>query len=166
MTTRTIKFSAVIEIIGVNPFIYLPPMVLEFIFVQAGKNKGKIPVRIEIEGHEFVQTLVKYSGHWRLYLNTPMRKAAKKKAGDSAIFKIAFDPKKRDIKPHPTFLKALRQNKLAKKVFVQLTPYLQFEIIRYISFLKTQESINRNVTKAIDFLLGKGRFVGRDKPLK
>ncbi len=164
MAARTIKFSAVIKIIGVNPFVYLPDKVLEFIFVQAGKNKGKIPVKIKIDGHEFVQTLVRYSGRWRLYLNTPMRKAAKKEVGDSAIFEIAFDPKKRVIKPHPSFLKALNQNKKAKKIFDYLPPYLQTEIIRYISFLKTEDSINRNVIKAIDFLLGKGRFIGRDSP--
>jgi hypothetical protein len=162
MTTRTIKFSAVIEIIGINPFVYLPPKVLEFIFAQAEKDKGKIPVRIKMDGHEFTQTLMRYSGRWRLYLNTPMRKAAKKEVGDSAIFEIAFDPKKRVIQPHPAFLKALNQNKAAKKIFDHLPPYLQTEIIRYISFLKTEESVNRNVIKAIDFLLGKGRFIGRD----
>src|SRR6202035_2245717 len=133
MATKTIKFSAVIEIIGVNPFVYLPPKVLEFIFTQAGKNKGKIPVRIEMDGHEFAQTLVRYSGHWRLYLNTPMRKAAKKEVGDSANFEIAFDPKKRIMKPHPAFREALIQNKAAKNIFDHLPPYLQTEIVRYIS---------------------------------
>jgi len=162
MASQTIKFSAVIKIIGVNPFVYLPVKVLESIFAQAGKSKGKIPVRIKMDGHEFTQTLVRYSGHWRLYLNTPMRKAARKEVGDSSIFEIAFDPGKRIIKPHPAFLKALKQNKAAKKIFDHLPPSLQTEIIRYISFLKTEESINRNVIKAIDFLLGKGRFVGRE----
>lgn len=155
-----------IKIIGVNPFVYLPSKVLEFIFAQAGKDKGKIPVRIKIDGHAFIQTLVKYSGHWRLYLNTPMRKAAKKEVGDSADFEIAFDPIKRVIKPHPAFQKALKQNKAAKKIFGHLPPYRQTEIIRYISFLKTEESVNRNVIKVIDFLLGKGKFTGRDSPSK
>ena len=105
MAIQRIKFFAVIEVIGVNPFVYLPDKVLKYLFVQAGKNKGNIPVRIKTDGHEFTQTLVKYSGHWRLYLNTPMRKAAKKEVGDSANFEIAFDPKKRVIKPHPAFQK-------------------------------------------------------------
>ena len=166
MASRLMKSSAVIKIIGVNPFVYLPPDVLEFIFARAGKDKGKIPVRIKIDGHAFIQTLVKYSGHWRLYLNTPMRKAAKKEVGDSADFEIAFDPKKRVIKRHPAFLKALKQKKGAKKIFDQLPPYRQTEIIRYISFLKTEESVNRNVIKVIDFLLGKGKFTGRDSPSK
>lgn len=150
--------------IGVNPFVYLPDKVLKSIFVQAGKSKGKIPVKIKIEGHEFIQTLIKYSGEWRLYLNTPMRKAAKKEVGAPADFEIAFDPEKRVIPPHPKFVKALKENKEAKKIFDNLRPSLQLEIIRYLSFLKTEESVNRNVLKAINFLLGKERFIGRDKP--
>jgi uncharacterized protein (UPF0147 family) len=37
-------------------------------------------------------------------------------------------------------------------------------IIRYISALKTDESVSRNVRRAIEFLTSDGRFVGRDKP--
>jgi len=158
------KFSAKIEIIGVNPFVFLPEKVLQFIFVQAGISKGKIPVRIKMEGHEFIQTLIKYSGHWRLYLNTPMRKATQKEMGDMVHFEIAFDPIKREIPVHPKFTKALNQNKEAKKIFDGLRPSLQLEIVRYLSFLKTEESLDRNVTRAINFLLGKERFIGRDKP--
>ena len=50
------KFKAKIEIIGVNPFIFLPERVLHKVFVQAGKDKGKIPVKMKIDGHEFPQT--------------------------------------------------------------------------------------------------------------
>lgn len=158
------KFSAKIEIIGINPYVYLPEEVLDAIFVQANKNKGKIPVKMKIDGHEFIQTLIKYSGEWRLYLNTPMRKAAKKEVGDTARFKIAFDPDTREIPAHPKFTKALKENKEAKKIFDGLRPSLQLEIVRYLSFLKTDESLDRNISRAINFLLGKERFVGRDKP--
>jgi len=74
--SKIYKFSAEIYIIGVNPFVFIPDAVLESVFRDANKNKGKIPVKIKIEGHQFIQTLIKYSGHWRLYLNTPMRKMA------------------------------------------------------------------------------------------
>jgi hypothetical protein len=159
-----IKFKAKIEIIGVNPFVFLPDRVLQEIFIQAGRYKGKIPVRIKIDGHEFPQTLIKWSGAWRLYLNTPMRKAAKKAVGDVANFEIAYDPLERTVPMHPEFEKALRENREAKKVFDSLRPSLQLEINQYFSFLKTEASVDRNVTRAIQFLLGKGRFVARDKP--
>lgn len=157
-------FSAEIEQIGINPFVYLPEDVLEAVFIQANKNKGKIPVKIKIEGHEFPQALIKYAGHWRLYLNTPMRKAANKEVGNRANFEIRFDPGKRVIAPHPKFLKALEENKEAKKIFDALRPSLQLEIVRSLSFLKTEDSLERNILKAIHFLLGKERFIGRDKP--
>ena len=161
---KTNIFTAEIEIIGINPFVYLPDSVLKAIFIQAGKEKGKIPVKMKIDGHEFPQTLIKYSGHWRLYLNTPMRQAAKKEVGDKAVFEIRFDPEERIIPIHPKFTKALQENKDAQKIFDSLRPSLQLEIVRYLSFLKTEESIDRNVSKAINFLLGKQRFIGRDKP--
>lgn len=161
---KPIKFTATIEIIGINPFVYLPPDVLEYIFEQAGQRKGKIPVSMWIDGHAFIQTLVRYSGHWRLYLNAPMRKAAQKELGDTAHFEIAFDPQERTIAPHPKFEKALLENTEAKAIFEALRPSLKLEIVRYLSFLKTEESIDKNVHRAINFLLGKQAFIGREKP--
>lgn len=160
----TNKFSAEIQIIGVNPFVFLPDTVLTSIFKEAKKDKGKIPVKIKIEGHEFIQTLIKYSGHWRLYLNTPMRKMAKKEVGDTANFEITFDPEERVIPMHPKLITALRDNPEAQRIFDSLRASLQLEIVRYLSFLKTEESIDKNVLRAINFLLGKERFIGRDKP--
>jgi hypothetical protein len=159
-----IKFTAKIEIVGVNPFVFLPENVLNEVFEQASKNKGKIPVKMKIDGHAFVQTLVKWQGAWRLYLNMPMRKAAQKDVGDLADFEIAYDPIIRVFPVHPKFEQALQENKQAKEIFDSLRPSLQLEINRYFGFLKTEESVDRNVNKAILFLLGKGRFVGRDRP--
>lgn len=158
------SFTAIIEIIGVNPYVFVPKKILEQIFKAAGKDKGKIPVRMCIDGHEFIQTLIKYSGHWRLYLNTPMRKAAKKDVGDTARFDVTYDPIKRDVPMNPKLAKALKEHKDAQNIYDGLRPSLQLEIVRYISFLKTEESVDRNVSKAINFLLGKQRFIGRDKP--
>lgn len=158
-----IKFTATIEIIGVNPFVFLPESVLNEVFKQASKNRGKIPVKMKIDGHEFTQTLVKWKGAWRLYLNTPMRKAAQKEVGNVADFEIAYDPVTRVFPIHPKFKKALKENEQAEEIFNSLRPSLQLEINRYFGFLKTETSVDRNVDKAILFLLGKGRFVGRDK---
>ena len=65
---------------------------------------------------------------------------------------------------HPKLDKALKENTKAKKAFDQLTPSRQKEIVRYISFLKTEASVDKNVSRAVSFLLGNERFVGRDKP--
>ena len=158
------QFSATIEKIGVNPFVFLPEKVLNHIFWQAGKNKGAIPVCGKLDGYAFIQTLVKYSGAWRLYLNIPMRKAAGKDVGDSIKVEIEFDPVERITLMNPKLKEALEKNKKAKSVFDQLSASLQKEIVRYIAHLKTEESVERNIKKAILFLTGKERFIGRNKP--
>jgi hypothetical protein len=156
------KFNAKIYIIGVNPYVLLPLSALKEIFQQAGKSKGAIPVRGTLDGHAYIQTLVRYSGKWRLYLNTPMRKSAKKDVGDTIEVTIEYDPVERIIPKHPKLVKALIENKKASKVFESLSPSKQKEIVRYISFLKNEETVDKNVIKAIQFLLGKGKFLGRD----
>lgn len=157
-------FKAKIDIIGINPFVFLPEKVLNSIFKQAQKEKGPIQVKGKIDGHVFIQTLVKYKDEWRLYINGPMLKAANKNVGDTATIKIEFDPEERKIVFHPKLKTAIDKNKKAKAVFESLAPSLQKEIIRYIANLKTEESIDKNVKLAIQFLLGKVRWIGRDKP--
>ncbi len=157
-------FEAYIDIIGVNPFVLVPMPVLSNIFQQAQKDKGAIQVRGTIDGHPYTQTLVRYSGEWRLYINTPMLKASKKKVGDTAEIGIEFDPVERIIPMHPKLTAALANNAEAKQVFDSLRPSMQKEIVRYISFLKSEEAVDRNVERAMQFLVGKARFIGRDKP--
>jgi hypothetical protein len=158
------SFKAKIEIIGINPFVFLPDRVLKSLFTQSGKDKGPIRVHGSIDGHPYKQTLVKYSGAWRLYINGPMLKVAGKKVGDLTNLTIEFDPKERSVPMHPKLEAALKANKSARATFDQLPASRQNEIVRYINHLKTETSVDKNVTRAIGFLTGKERFVGRDKP--
>ena len=158
------KFKAIIDIIGINPFVLLPDEVLLGIFNQAGKDKGPIPVRGLIDGHPYTQTLVKYSGAWRLYINTPMLKTSGKKVGDETEIQIEFDPQDRTIPMHPKLEAVFNENPESKAIFDRLSPSRRKEIVRYISSLKSEEAVDKNVKRAILFLSGKSRFVGRDKP--
>lgn len=158
------SFSARIYIIGINPYVLLPAPVLKYIFQRAGKSKGPIPVHGKINGHPYIQTLIKYSGKWRLYLNTPMRKAAGIDVGNIGNFDIDYDPRPRIVPLPESLKKAFNKNKKAKAAFHSLTPSRQKEISRYISNLKSKQAIAKNTALAIQFLLGKQRFVGRDKP--
>ena len=159
-----VHFTAQIELIGVNPFVYVPEEILSAIFLQAGKDKGKIPIHGTVNQQPYRQTLVKYSGHWRLYINTTMLKNSPKRIGETIAITIAHDTTDRKIHPHPRLIEAINNHQEAQRAFDGLRPSLQHEIVRYIASLKTEESINRNIIRAVDFLLGKGRFVGRDKP--
>lgn len=159
-----LSFSAKLEIIVGNPFVYVPPLILDEIFRMAKVNKGPIPVRGTVNDKPYQQTLVRYSGHWRLYINMVMLKDSPRRIGETIAVTIEFDPSDRTIEPHSKLIRALEGNETAKAVFENLSPSKQKEIVRYIANLKSEVSVDRNVAKAIDFLLGNGRFVGRDKP--
>jgi hypothetical protein len=159
-------FRARIYIIGVNPYVLLPARELKKVFGQAGKSKGPIPIKGKLNGKLYMQTLIKYSGKWRLYLNMPMRKAGKCDVGDVASVSVEYDARLRETPMPPKLKAALQKNKEAKAAFSKLPPHYQKEIMRYINGLKSVESVDRNVEKAIGHLTGKDRFVGRNPPTK
>ena len=155
------SFKATIELIGINPFVFVPDKILAAILQKAGKEKGPIQIKGMINKNPYRQTLVKYAGHWRLYINTTMLKDSPKRIGETVSISISFDPGDRKLTMHPELAKALSKNKTANKNFKQLPASRQQEIIRYISNLKTAESVERNIARAINFLSGNGSFVGR-----
>ena len=156
-------FSTKIKIVGINPYALPASPVLEYLFQKAGKGKGAIPVQLKIGGKDFIQNLVKYSGKWRLYLNGPMRKAAGKDVGDIIDIQIDYDSKPRTTPIHSKLKKAFKENSTAKKAFEKLSPSRQKEIMRYINFLKSEESIDKNVQRAIAHLTNNIPFIGREK---
>jgi len=155
------KFSAHIDIIGINPFVPLPDKVLAFICKQASREKSPIRVRGSINGEPYRQTLVRHKGVWRLYINGVMLRNSPKRIGEKIVVEIEFNPEERKEKPHPLLMKALRENKAAAATWEKLTPSRRWEITRYIGSLKTEVSINRNIDRAILHLTGRGKFVGR-----
>lgn len=157
----SVSFHAVIDIIGINPFVYVPEPILEKLFRESGKDKGPIQIRGLINGKEYKQTLVKYSGDWRLYINTQMLVNSPKRIGEQVELSVAFDPEERKVEMHPKLAEALQENPEANEIFESLTPSHKLEIVRYIANLKTEASVDKNVEKAIGYLLGKERFIGR-----
>ncbi len=155
-------FKAKLDIIGINPFIFVPQDILLTLFNDAGRDKGHIPVCGQVNGKEYQQTLLRYKGEWRLYINTIMLPDSPKRIGEFIEVWIEFDPRDRTLQPHPDLIKALGQNKKAEAVFQNLAPSKRKEIIRYISTLKTAASREKNIKLAMGFLMGKNRFVGRN----
>lgn len=155
------KFSAVIEIIGANPFVFLPDRVLSAVLRDAGKDKGPIRVRGTVNGDPYRQTLLRYKGEWRLYINGFMLKNSPRRIGEKIVVEIEFDPEDKKVEPHPKLVEALRKDKKAAAVWDKLTPSRRWEIVRYIASLKTEESVDRNIVRAIQHLNGKAGFVGR-----
>ena len=117
------KFKSNIEIIGINPFVFVPQQIL--VFIDAVKWKGQIPVCGTINGKEYTQTLVRYSGEWRLYINTKMVKDSPRRMGEEIEVTIKYDSADRTLTPHPKLIKALKENKKAKAVFDSLSPSMK-----------------------------------------
>lgn len=156
-------FKAIIHIIGINPFVFVPDKILKAIFTAAGREKGPIPIRGNINGKPYKQTLVKYSNEWRLYINTTMLKDSPKRIGEKIDVSVMFDNESRNIEMPAAFSRALKENKEAASAFEKLTPSRKKEIVQYLANLKTTESLERNIIKAIAHLAGKEKFVGREK---
>lgn len=159
------KFTATIYKIGINPVVDPPEKVLIPIFLQAGKDKGPIPVCGKLNGAAFIQTLVKYRGAWRLYINGPMLKDSGLAVGDGARVEIEFDPNPREVPMREEFAKALKKEPDTKKHFLALAPSRQKEILKYLSFLKSDDAVRRNVEKVVAQLRGGKPAVWR-KPRK
>lgn len=151
-------FTAQLKIIGINPFVFIPDEILNEIFEASGKNKSPISVKGTVNGKEFKQNLMKYSGEWRLYINLNMLKDSPRRIGETLEISVEFDSSDRTILMHPDLEKAIKENKLALKNFETLIPSMKLELVRYINNLKTAESIERNIEKIMRYLMGEGDF--------
>ncbi len=158
------KFTAQLQIIGVNPYVSIPDDLLKKIFVQAGKDKGPIPIYGEVNGKPYQQTLMKFAGEWRLYVNLKMFPNSPKRIGEWLELTVGYDSRSRSIEPQQKWVEAIAADTAALEVFQSLSPSRQHEIVRYLASLKSQESVIRNIERALDFLKGNARFVGRDRP--
>jgi hypothetical protein len=155
------KFTAKIEIIVGNPYVHVPPAVLKAIFKNFGKEKGQIPIRGKLNGAEFKQTLVRYMGDWRLYLNGVMLKNAgvdfktgeiRFVVGKEVNVEVEFDSVSRKLPMHPKLKKALSKDKIAYDAYNELSPSRKHEILRYLGFMKSEESTDRNIIRIIKHL--------------
>jgi Bacteriocin-protection, YdeI or OmpD-Associated/Domain of unknown function (DUF1905) len=147
-----------------HPFVFVPEKILNALFEGSGKTKGPIRIKGTVNDVPYRQTLVKYSGEWRLYINTIMLASSPKRIGETLSITIALDIESREVQAPPKFLEQLNKNKIAKKAFESLPPSRRNEIVRYLANLKTESSLDKNIKRALAFLTGKERFVGRDKP--
>jgi hypothetical protein len=161
---QVFSFTAALDCIGVNPFVFVPDDILLQVFEAAGKSKGPVPVRGTVNGKPYTQTLVKFAGYWRLYINLSMLDKSPSRIGEQIHITIAYDPVPRVFPVPALFKAALDKNPEANTVFQNLPASRRLEMLRYFSFLKTEATLEKNVARAIRFLLGQERFMGREKP--
>lgn len=99
---KTFVFTATLNKIGINPFVFLPEEILVQLCTLAKKEKGKIPLKVRVNNqNEYSQTLLRYKGEWRLYINTIMLKNAPKKIGEQIQISLVLDSEEKIWVPHP-----------------------------------------------------------------
>jgi hypothetical protein len=146
-------FKAKIYKVGINPCVKVPKRITDTM----KPVKGYIPVAGKIENHSFKQTLVRVKGApYRLYVNGPMLKGANVQVGQTVTFTIEqnFASRKREFPLLKVFKEELDKHKLFQG-FKELTPHRQKEILKYLNYLKTEESLARNINKVIAQLKNK-----------
>lgn len=104
-------------------------------------------------------------GSFYLYLHGDVRKASQTGVGDTVTVEVNFDETYKNGPMHPMpdwFQAALDKNPVAKANWDALIPSRQKEVLRYFSWLKSEEAIERNMAKALYVLNGnEGRFMAR-----
>jgi len=140
-------FKAKIYKIGINWCVDVPTKITE----QMSVVKGYIKIKGMINGFEFTKTLmpVKNSAH-RLFVNGVMMKGGKTALGEFANFEIEQDENKA-VKDYPIptqLVEQLDKNKL-RNDFDTLTASRKKDILKYLNYIKTQETLLKNIDKLI-----------------
>lgn len=163
---RFLQFTSTIEIFNGNP--YIPVDSKKAKELKEGWKKP-MPVLVRINKKPSppwrINMMPIGDGSFYLYLHGDVRKASNTKVGDRVSVEVVFDSKYRNGPMHPMpawFSTRLDSHPEAKKAWNDLTPSRKKEILRYFSWLKSEEARERNVIKVIEVLSGKtGRFMAR-----
>jgi hypothetical protein len=145
--TKQYSFKAEIYKIGINYCVDVP----EKISSQMTATKGYIKIKGRINSFPFTKSLVPVkNGNYRLFVNIPTLKGANASVGDIADFIIEQDFEI-IIKEYPmpeSLTKQLKSKELFEN-FNHLTTARKKNILKYMSFIKTEETMQRNIDKLI-----------------
>jgi hypothetical protein len=166
MSNRKLRFRALIEIRGINPYVAVSAE-------RAARLKPDwrkpMPVRVQVNGKPDVPWRINMmpagDGSFFLYLHETVRKDSTTGVGDTVSVTILFDDayKGGPLGPMPDwFGNALKRNPSARRGWNKLPPSRQKEILRYLVRLKSAQAQQRNMQRALHVLAGgKARFMGR-----
>jgi len=164
----SLKLFSEIKIIGVNPYVLVESE--EIVKLVPSDWKKPIPVIIQVNGQPeqpwHINMVPVGNGDYYLYLHGDVRKASNTKVGDTVEVEITFDEEYKNGPQHPMpswFKEALDKESSALKNWEALSPSRKKEVLRYFSWLKSENAIQRNLEKAMKVLSGKtGRLMGRE----
>jgi len=143
-------FRAKIYKVGINLCVDVPRRITD----QMMPVRGYVPVKGQIRGHSFEQTLVPVKNKpYRLYVNGLMLKGSGAALGDTVQFSIEQTAAKRKDSRMPGELKRKLIEANLMSTFAKVIPSRQKEILRYLNYLKTPDAKSRNINKILDLLM-------------
>jgi len=120
-----------------------------------------VPVAGEVDGVPLQTTLVSRGrGSYRLAIHGDIRKKLRVDSGAVVEVAIALDEQSRDPELPPALALALRNAPRAQQKFRGMTTALRRQIVRYLTAVKTQETLERRVVKFV------ARLESREMPPK
>lgn len=150
---RQYRFKAEIYKTGINYCVDVP----ENITSEMTATKGYIKIKGSINTFLFNKSLVPVkNGPYRLFVNIQMLKGSNTTVGKTADFKIEQDfnvQKKQYVIP-----KMLTEQLIASKLYEDFNSLSESKrnlILKYLSFIKTEKTLQRNISKLIDQLRNK-----------
>jgi hypothetical protein len=155
MRDEKLTFSATIHKLGINPCVDVPEKIVTALLLLANRKNTPVQVKCDLNGADFDANVVRYMGNWRLYLNTPVRKSARKDVGDRVTIKLSYDPTVRMPPTPEAFRQALWDDKEAQKAWrLRPTPKRR-EILQSLNDKKTDAELARGIAETIELLLKK-----------
>jgi Bacteriocin-protection, YdeI or OmpD-Associated/Domain of unknown function (DUF1905) len=142
-------FSARIYRIGLIRYVDVPPKVSRAL----GSRETHIPVRGTAEGLPLRTMLVpRGSGQHRMAIHGEIRKRLRVDSG--AVLEIALerDEESREPAIPPALVLALRQAPVAQREFRSMSTALRRQIVRYLTSVKQQSTLERRVAKFVQRL--------------
>jgi hypothetical protein len=142
-------FSAKIYKVGIIRFVDVPCDVSRAL----GDGTPHVPVRGEVERVPLKTTLVsRGKGGYRMAIHGDIRKKLRVDAGAVVEVAIERDEDSREPVLPPALVLALRNSPKAQAVFRQMTTALRRQIVRYLTSVRQQSTLERRVAKFVQRL--------------
>lgn len=137
-------FSAKIYKVGVIRYVDVPAEVSRAF----GERAPHVPVRGEVEGMPLRTTLVSRGrGCYRMAIHSDIRKKLKVDSGAYIEIALERDEEPREPALPPSLVLSLRQSPKAQAEFRRMTTALRRQIVRYLTAVKQQATLERRVAK-------------------
>jgi len=150
-------FEAKIYKTGINWAVDVPADIT----AQLKPEKGYIRIKGQINDFDFIQTLVPVKNSpYRLFVNLIMMKGGKTALDQVASFTIEQNEVELvNMYAMPKLLSAILEKENLNEDFNSLSEARKKDILKYLSFIKTEEKMMRNINKLIEQLKNKDKDV-------